>query len=34
MIKGNNEWVVACCEDLLLCQRPLDLVPFDHFLLA
>lgn len=34
MIKGDDEWVVACCKDLLLCQRPLDLVPFDHFLLA
>lgn len=34
VIKGDDEWVVACCKDLLLRQRPLDLVPFDHFLLA
>lgn len=34
VVQSNNERVVAGSKNLLLCQRPLDLVPFDHLLLA
>lgn len=34
MIEGDDEWMVAGGQDLLLGQRSLDLVALDHLLLA
>jgi len=34
VVESNNEWMVACSQNLLLGQRTLDFVPLDHLLLA
>ena len=34
MVQSDNERMVACGEDFLLCQSSLDLVALDHFFLG